>query len=132
METREYQTLAERTMNFGPYNLKPFDIKILNVALGITGEAGELVDYLKKIVFHGHPVDSGKMREEIGDNFWYLFALCSLMQFDAGEIMRENIEKLRKRYPNGFSAADSLYREWTEKGGTLHFEPDKEVHRTED
>lgn len=111
MDANEYQTLSQRTANFSPTKLTNFEANILNVAMGIVGESGELADLLKKMVFHRHSFDTGKVREEIGDVLWYLSALCTLWNVNLGDVMRENVEKLRRRYPNGFSQKDSVNRE---------------------
>jgi len=106
-----YQLMSERTMNFGPYKLSDLDIKMLNCSMGIAGEAGELTDYLKKVIFHGHKVDTQKIAEEIGDLCWYLSAMCSLMGITFGSVLEGNVEKLKRRYPNGFDPEASQRRD---------------------
>lgn len=78
--------------------------------LGIAGEAGEVADMIKKHVHHGVPLDEDKLRKEIGDVLWYLAHLCSVMQWSLGDIAEENIEKLHKSYPDGFSTEASIAR----------------------
>lgn len=79
-------------------------------ALGLAGEAGEVVDLLKKHLGHGHPVDREKLKKELGDVLWYLSDLARLFDIKLSDVAEANIEKLRRRYPNGFSKADSLNR----------------------
>jgi NTP pyrophosphatase (non-canonical NTP hydrolase) len=78
--------------------------------MGIAGEAGEVADLLKKHLFHGHPLDKDKLVKELGDVLWYVAALASHLGVDLEEVARANIKKLEKRYPNGFSKADSQNR----------------------
>ena len=82
-------------------------------ALGLNGEAGEIADHVKKIMFHGHPLDDAtrdKIAKEIGDILWYCAMGARGIGLDLGEVARMNVEKLRKRYPDGFSTEHSLNR----------------------
>jgi NTP pyrophosphatase (non-canonical NTP hydrolase) len=80
------------------------------LCMGLAGESGELIDLLKKHIFHGHPLDEEKVAKELGDIQWYWANMCTELGFSASAIMEANIEKLRARYPQGFSSADSLAR----------------------
>ena len=115
MEAKEYQNLAMRT-NDGKGTDRLLDwtnvdangkIKdpggLLNGCLGLSGEAGELNDLVKKWIFHKKPLDLEHMKKEIGDVCWYIADICHSMGFDLGEIFRMNIDKLKARYPEGFS-----------------------------
>lgn len=106
MQINEYQEKVKRTMNFWG---TPAEI-VCNMCLGITGEAGEVVDYIKKIVFHGHKYEQDKLIEELGDLMWYVSALANFYKIDMNEVLNKNIEKLLKRYPNGFTKSDSIKR----------------------
>lgn len=75
---------------------------LTNWALGLTGEAGEVADIVKKHVFHGKPLDKKHLLREVGDVLWYAAMLCNWLEVDMGEVMRANVEKLQARYPNGF------------------------------
>lgn len=79
-------------------------------ALGLAGEAGEVADLLKKSLFHGHQVDPATLRKELGDVLWYIAALATMSGLTLEEIAAANIEKLRRRYPQGFSEAASRAR----------------------
>ncbi|MCS6881336.1 MAG: nucleoside triphosphate pyrophosphohydrolase family protein [Oscillochloridaceae bacterium] len=81
--------------------------RLLNAALGLAGEAGEFSDALKR---HLHPLDEGALRAELGDALWYVALARDAPDRRLGEAMRENIENLRRRYPDGFSSARSLRR----------------------
>jgi NTP pyrophosphatase (non-canonical NTP hydrolase) len=79
-------------------------------AMGLAGEAGEVVDLLKKHLGHGHDLDKVKLTKELGDVLWYVSAIAQSAGLDLGEIAHANVEKLRKRYPNGFSVEASRNR----------------------
>lgn len=80
-------------------------------ALGIAGEAGEVADLLKKHLFHGHSLDHDKVAKELGDVLWYVAVLAQRIGVDLETVARMNVEKLRKRYPDGFSSERSINRE---------------------
>ena len=83
---------------------------MLEGALGLSGEVGEVVDILKKSIFQGHPLDTRKVALELGDVMWYLTLLTHSIGYNPNEVTKMNIEKLKNRYPNGFSTTDSLNR----------------------
>ena len=78
--------------------------------LGITGEAGEVADLLKKMLGHGHPPDIHKITKELGDVLWYISDIATTLGISLSEVARVNIEKLRERYPEGFSEEASRNR----------------------
>jgi NTP pyrophosphatase (non-canonical NTP hydrolase) len=80
-------------------------------ALGIAGEAGEVADYIKKVLGHGHPLDIDKLRNELGDVLWYVAVMAHHLNLDFEDVARQNIAKLKKRYPEGFSTEKSINRE---------------------
>lgn len=79
-------------------------------ALGIAGEAGEVADIIKKHVGHGHELDRAKLTRELGDVLWYVAALAHDIGVDLSTVARENVEKLKTRYPDGFSQERSINR----------------------
>lgn len=83
---------------------------LLMSALGLAGEAGECCDLIKKRIFHGHDLDKQFMKKELGDVLWYLAILADAYSFTLEEVAQANIEKLRKRYPDGFDAERSKNR----------------------
>jgi len=85
-------------------------IEQLHAVMGCATEAGELVDAYKKTVFYGKPLDTVNVKEEIGDILWYLAILCREHGWSFEEIMSENTDKLRLRYPEQFTTQDAIER----------------------
>ena len=83
---------------------------ILNASLGLSGEVGELNDMIKKAIFHGHKIPLVAIKKEIGDVMWYVAMMCESFGFDMCEIAQMNIDKLKARYPEGFSEERSQNR----------------------
>ena len=83
---------------------------MLNGAMGLNGEAGEVIDILTKHMFQGHDLDVEHIAKECGDCLWYLAILAKGAGYTLDEIAEMNKEKLRKRYPDGFEAGRSLHR----------------------
>jgi NTP pyrophosphatase (non-canonical NTP hydrolase) len=108
MDFKEYQQKAMRTK--GNLDTKPIEESLIIGGLGISGEAGEVTDYIKKIAFHGHTLDSLKLAKEIGDVMWYMALLAYTIGIDLEQIAEMNIEKLKVRYPNGFESEKSINR----------------------
>lgn len=102
-----YQEKSRRTMN----TALPVKDQLNNYVFGLVGEVGETVDLLKKYFYHGHEIDRPELKNELGDILWYVSAIASLFLFDLQEIAQGNIEKLEKRYPEGFSTEASIERE---------------------
>jgi NTP pyrophosphatase (non-canonical NTP hydrolase) len=116
MNANEYQKLAARTLIDCPdFELTGQETMVIWDAIGLAGEAGEVADLVKKGIFHQHGLDTEKLQKEIGDVLWYAAALCTTLGFDLSKIMEANIEKLKSRYPNGYSSTDSIKRVDCEK-----------------
>lgn len=107
MNANEYQKLAAVTMN------KTLDQRsqILNSALGMCGEAGEFADLIKKHTFQGHNLDVNHIKKELGDVCWYVALACTVFNLELDDVMQTNIDKLKARYPEGFSVEKSEHRE---------------------
>ena len=105
MTINEYQEAAQRTSNGIPHN------KLLNACLGLAGECGEVCDIVKKHLYQGHELDVDHLIEEAGDCAWYLAELAAGLDISLDTIFRLNIDKLKRRYPDGFSAERSINRE---------------------
>lgn len=80
-------------------------------AMGLSGEAGEVTDYIKKVVFHSHDLSKEKIAEELGDVLWYVTYTASLLGYSLEDIALKNIEKVHKRYPEGWDPERSKNRE---------------------
>ncbi len=106
MNLNDYQELSTRTMPKQPYQKRD----LANYCMGLSGESGELVDLLKKHIFHGHELDREAARYELGDILHYWSGLCKMLGFTTEEVAEANIQKLMRRYPDGFSTADSVKR----------------------
>lgn len=107
MTIHEYQALAMTTLN------KAIDPEewLLNSVMGLCGEAGEAIDLVKRHRFHGHALDREALVLELGDIAWYLAEAAQALEIPLEEILTKNIEKLKKRYPQGFETDRSLHRE---------------------
>lgn len=103
MDLNEYQKLSSRTA-------QPHEHELLNYGLGLTGEAGEVAELIKKSQFHGHHINLDEIEKELGDVLWYLTQITRLAGTNLNVVARKNIEKLKKRYPDGFSEEDSKNR----------------------
>jgi len=102
MDFKEYQKAAVVTKK--PWKQK--DLELADCGLGLTGEAGEVADIIKKHISGSKPLDDErieKLKYEIGDIMWYIAAMCDALDFDMGELAEMNIEKLRKRHGDKFS-----------------------------
>lgn len=107
MNINEYQGLAMRTSNKSLTK----EQHLLNGALGLVGESGEIADLVKKNWMQGHTLDIEHVVKELGDICWYIAETATAIGCDMETIMKMNIEKLRKRYPEGFDAERSIHRE---------------------
>ena len=87
-----------------------FKEQMMLAGLGLTGEAGEVADLIKKKFFHKHEIDRNEFVKEIGDVLWYLAFLANSMGIELDECIDVNINKLNERYPNGFSSEASIAR----------------------
>lgn len=112
MQAHTYQNLAMRT-NDGECTKRldeweaqqPAEVDagaVLNACLGISGEAGELNDIIKKWIFHKKELNMDHVKKEVGDVCWYIALFCEAMGIKLDEVMQININKLVARYPEGF------------------------------
>lgn len=116
-ELDQYQEAALRTWNTN----NDFGGRVLNAALGLTGEAGEVADVVKKAIFHGHGFDPAhcpgeeegnthKIALELGNILYYISIMSHEMGYTLEDIAQMNISKLATRYPDGFSREASQNR----------------------
>ncbi len=106
MTNEEFEKACMRTFNKGLTEKEALCMS----ALGLTGEAGEVADVIKKAMFHGHELNKQDLLKELSDCAWYLAVLSQLLGSSLGEVFDINYQKLLARYPNGFSEADSINR----------------------
>jgi NTP pyrophosphatase (non-canonical NTP hydrolase) len=83
--------------------LTPRDCEILHYAVGVAGEAGELLDACKKGAIYRKFYDLANIKEELGDIEFYLEAIRQQFGLTREEIIDHNMRKLTKRYPSGYS-----------------------------
>ena len=107
MTINEYQKLAMTTLNPA---LSEKDV-LINGVMGLCGESGEAIDIVKKWLAQGHALDKEKLAKELGDICWYLAETATALGLSLEDIMEANIEKLRKRYPEGFDTHRSVNRQ---------------------
>lgn len=106
MTINEYQKLAMTTLN---PNLNKKDV-LINGVMGLCGESGEAIDIVKKHLAQGHELDREHLIKELGDIAWYLAETATALDVTLEEVLTQNIEKLKKRYPEGFSVEKSVGR----------------------
>lgn len=113
MSLNEYQRQAERTADVGNgFNADEDHKNRMNGSLlGLAGEAGEVIDVMKKVLHHGHALDKEKVTKELGDVLWYVSDIASALGILLSDVAEANIEKLKKRYPNGFNKNASINRD---------------------
>lgn len=109
MTLNEYQQLALRTTNT---ELSPLE-HLVEGAMGLCGESGEVTEIIKKHYAHKHELDIQHLASELGDVAWYLAELATAIGYDLETIFQMNIDKLRKRYPDGFDVERSIHRDAT-------------------
>ena len=87
---------------------------LLTAALGLTAEAGEFTEVVKKIILQGKPYNEDNvfhMKRELGDICWYIAQACMALDTTFDEIIEMNVDKLKKRYPGGeFDVSKSEHR----------------------
>ena len=106
MTINEYQKLAMTTLN---PELDKKDVLITGV-MGLCGESGEVIDIVKKHLAQGHELDKEKIIKELGDVAWYMAEIATVLDVELEDVLVQNIEKLKKRYPEGFSTEKSVNR----------------------
>ena len=106
MTVNEYQKLAMITLN---PELDKKDVLIKGV-MGLCGESGEAIDIVKKWLAQGHDLDRAKLAKELGDIAWYLAETATALDLQLEDVFAANIEKLKKRYPEGFDSERSIHR----------------------
>lgn len=93
----EYQELAMRTAK-----RTNSAADLMHAALGLSGEAGEFADCMKKWLVYGSILDRVNAAEEIGDILWYCALACEALDIKMEDVAKRNIEKLKIRYPEKY------------------------------
>ena len=101
----EYQALARRTQNPDISQ----DKKLKHALCGLMSEVGEIASHFQKEE-QGHKLVTSEVAMEMGDVLWFIAELCDVLGYDMETVAKWNIEKLKERYPAGFSAEASIYR----------------------
>lgn len=107
MDFNEYQNISNSTSS---YKDKQEIERTIVAVLGLTGESGEVADHLKKAIGHGHVLHIDHVVKELGDIMWYVAEVASSLGLQLDDIASRNVEKLAKRYPDGFSSERSINR----------------------
>lgn len=107
----DYQQRAMRTLCERADNYSDLEIMLVWNALKLCGEAGEIAEHIGKGVFHRHGIDRDHLIKELGDVLWYVAALCTKLGVPMSEVMERNIEKLDRRYPDGWDTERSINRD---------------------
>ena len=106
MTVNDYQKQAMKSLNPA---LSSKDV-LINGVMGLCGESGEAIDIVKKHLHQGHELDRKKLAAELGDIAWYLAETAWALNIPLEEIFRGNLDKLKRRYPEGFDTAHSRNR----------------------
>lgn len=106
MGINEYQELAMTTLN---PDLNKKEV-LINSVMGLCGESGEAIDLVKKWMAQGHDLDKEHLAKELGDIAWYLAEAATALDLQLEDILKANIDKLKKRYPEGFESKRSQDR----------------------
>ena len=106
MLVNDYQKEAMTTLNPA---LDKKDV-LINSVMGLCGESGEAIDIVKKWLMQGHDLDKEHLIKELGDIAWYLAEAATALDVPLDTVLQGNLDKLRQRFPNGFSTEASVHR----------------------
>ena len=104
-----YQSNAAKTAR-GSVSLDGVRGRVAIASMGLAGESGEVIDYLKKWVGHGHDLDRDYVEKELGDVLWYLAEIATALEMDLEKIAVKINDNLESRYQSGFSTERSINR----------------------
>jgi len=111
MKFNDYPVAARVTARADMPSLSTPQARMLNWALGLSGETGELNDHIKKHIFHGHDLDIDYVVKELGDIMWYVANMAHEVDRSLESVADTNIDKLKNRYGGEFSIEASINRE---------------------
>jgi len=110
VDLKEYQELCKLTART---EFKNQEEELSMLGLGIAGEAGDVASCIKKLVFHKNVSIKEGIKENLGDTLWYAAMICNVLEWDLNEVLQMNVNKLKARYPHGFTLQD------VQRGGTM-------------
>ena len=100
----ESNELAPLTQRLSDLDSKVNVALLMTGAIGLASEGGEFSEIVKKCVFQGKPMEEDTifhMKRELGDIMWYWINSCRALGLDPNEVVEENVNKLKARYPGG-------------------------------
>lgn len=103
MELNNYQELCKKTAK----SFSTPETEIATWGLGIAGEAGDVASCIKKVFAHKNSPLKDGIKENLGDMMWYAAMICNFFDWKLEDVLNENVEKLKARYPNGFTFEDA-------------------------
>ncbi|MBS6063985.1 MAG: nucleoside triphosphate pyrophosphohydrolase family protein [Peptostreptococcaceae bacterium] len=109
MKVNEYQKLASRTINC---ELSNSDLE-KHALFGMVGEIGEIHSIYQK-TYQGHRLNAEHLEKELGDLLWFIAEFCTANEWKLEDIMQMNIDKLKLRFPSGFTVENSIHRKETD------------------
>jgi NTP pyrophosphatase (non-canonical NTP hydrolase) len=101
-ESKDYESFIARLEDLDKEDF-PTE-RLLTAAVGMSAEAGEFTEVIKKMIFQGKPVNEENLfhlKRELGDIMWYVAQACMGLNVSFNEIVEMNVEKLQARYPGG-------------------------------
>lgn len=103
LASKDLDTLIERLRELNEHEIVNVSL-LMTGAFGLGSEGGEFQEIVKKILFQGKPLNDDNifhMKRELGDIAWYWVNACNALGLDPNEVIAENVEKLKARYPGG-------------------------------
>lgn len=107
MTPNEYQRKAMRT---SPCTTEDTGAMLNHAVFGLCSEAGEVAGIFQK-VYQGREIDPDHLKRELGDCCWMIAEACTALGYDLEDVMQTNIDKLLKRFPNGFDSWRDQHRD---------------------
>lgn len=118
IDLKRYQEFVEAVTSAESNNVNAFENRVLDLktadninpsllltaAIGLGSETGEFQEIVKKIFFQGKEMNEDNrfhMKRELGDIMWYWINACRSLGYDPNEVIAENVDKLKARYPGG-------------------------------
>ena len=102
----EYSTAAKRTIN----PALSAEQRLMDAAAGLAEEGGEVLGLVRKHLYQAHPLDRTRLEKELGDALWCLTIAADAAGLSLGGVAQSNLDKLRQRYPDGYSDEASRER----------------------